>query len=578
MFHHDEAPELLDESAEQFLDCADESMWDTEDWADDSANAPDIPSILIKPFSETEPVCDASELEAIDAAADSFELDRLTKAGVLEQSESWLEGHRTLSSKYVRTWRPKVIKGERVWLRRARLVAREFAHLGPGRQHLFAPTTTQCMLRIVPSLFIRNFGDGWSLLSLDVSDAFLQCKQQHDTLTKVDGKWYKLFRMLPGQRDGSATWFQDFMCEIRAAVAAEPLAEQPVLFRIPHAEGSHMLPDPGDGELEDRESESEAEEAPTSAGALRNRRYRAKCRNASRAEVLFLYVKTCGDESESLGTAAAGNYLLCVAELGEKCIKPLGAQEHLQQQDTWRARHQKRRDRDFAAKQMSLQNQTTRNQMFKCCLKSLFRFRAAVQLGPAQAAVAGALCRAPAAANQGAVTPVPAMPALAGRLAVLPAGQAQWVFQAAAPSVIFEAVADRQGLYTCFADGQAAEPEVGTARRYLGRPFWMVRLPPTVMKHLMEIGKEFVVPGGLVTSLGHQLPGTVPAAAEGSPSDGADSGSSSSCEMKKVRRPAMQEILLGKLAYKLSSTVGIQDVVRTVLRMLVPDSLGLQTT
>ncbi|CAE7827544.1 unnamed protein product, partial [Symbiodinium sp. CCMP2592] len=29
------------------------------------------------------------------------------------------------------------------------------------------------------------------------------------------------------------------MCEIRAAVAAEPLAEQPVLFRIPHAEGNH---------------------------------------------------------------------------------------------------------------------------------------------------------------------------------------------------------------------------------------------------------------------------------------------------------------------------------------------------
>ncbi|CAE7591048.1 unnamed protein product [Symbiodinium sp. CCMP2592] len=341
---------------------------------------------------------------------------------------------------------------------------------------------------------------------------------------------------------------------------------EPAIFR---------LPDPGDGELEDRESESEAEEAPRSAGALRTVRYRDRLRNASRAEVLFLYAKTCGDESESLGTAAAGNYLFCVAELGGKCIKPLGAQEHLQQQDTWRARRQKRRDRDFAAKQMSLQNQTTRNQMFKCCLKSLFRFRAAVQLGPAQAAVAGAWCRAPAAANQGAVTPVPAMPALAGRLAVLPAGQAQWVFQAAAPSVIFEAVADRQGLYTCFADGQAAEPEVGTARRYLGRPFWMVRLPPTVMKHLMEIGKEFVVPGGLVTSLGHQLPGTVPAAAEGSPSDGADSGSSSSCEMKKVRRPAMQEILLGKLAYKLSSTVGIQDVVRTVLRMLVPDSLGL---
>ena len=32
---------------------------------------------------------------------------------------------------------------------------------------------------------------------------------------------------------------QDFICEMRAAVSAEPLAEQPVLFRIPHAEGNH---------------------------------------------------------------------------------------------------------------------------------------------------------------------------------------------------------------------------------------------------------------------------------------------------------------------------------------------------
>ena len=146
-------------------------------------------AILIKPFSETEPVCQASELDAIDVTADAFELERLTKIGVLEQTDNWLEGHRTLSSKYVRTWRPKVINKERVWLRRSRLVAREFAHLDPDRQHLFAPTTTQCMLRIIPALFVRNFGNDWALLSLDVSDAFLQCKQQHDTLTKVDGNF-----------------------------------------------------------------------------------------------------------------------------------------------------------------------------------------------------------------------------------------------------------------------------------------------------------------------------------------------------------------------------------------------------
>ena len=39
MFHHDEAPELLGESAEQFLDCENESNWDAEDWAEDCTKA-----------------------------------------------------------------------------------------------------------------------------------------------------------------------------------------------------------------------------------------------------------------------------------------------------------------------------------------------------------------------------------------------------------------------------------------------------------------------------------------------------------------------------------------------------------
>ena len=169
MFHHDEPPELFDEAAEEFLDCEIEQP---QDW-DDAEATPEIPAILIRPESESEPVCSATELEAIDAAADAFELARLTSIGVLEQCECWREGHRSLSSKYVRSWRLKVLNGEKKWLRRSRLVAREFAHLDPDRQHLFAPTTTQCMLRIVPALFIRNFGDNWALLSLDVSDAFL---------------------------------------------------------------------------------------------------------------------------------------------------------------------------------------------------------------------------------------------------------------------------------------------------------------------------------------------------------------------------------------------------------------------
>ena len=40
--------------------------------------------------------------------ADAFELARLTGVGVLEESEKWFEGHRTLYSKYVHAWRLKV--------------------------------------------------------------------------------------------------------------------------------------------------------------------------------------------------------------------------------------------------------------------------------------------------------------------------------------------------------------------------------------------------------------------------------------------------------------------------------------
>ena len=240
MFHLDESIELVDESAEQFLDCEDQDDNQSE-WAEQPGSDLDIPSILIKPFSEIEPQCSASEQAEIDAAADAFELARLLGSSVLEQMQSWQPGHRTLSSKYVRSWRAKTLGGEKKWLRRSRLVAREFAHLDPERQHLFAPTTTQCMLRIIPALFVRHFHEGWALMSLDVSDAFLQCKQEHETLTKVNGQWFRLLRMLPGQRDGSATWFRDFMQEIKTAVEAEPLAEQPVLFRIPKPAGAGMV-------------------------------------------------------------------------------------------------------------------------------------------------------------------------------------------------------------------------------------------------------------------------------------------------------------------------------------------------
>ena len=166
-----------------------------------------IPSTLVRPFTESEPVCSPSELMELDHVADQYELARLEKMGVLAKVDGKLDGHRSLTTKSVRTWRPKVLGSERVWLYRSRLVAREYAHLDPYCQGLFAPTTASIMTRVVPALFMQKRQEQWTMMSLDVSDAFLMCPQQHPTVARINDTWYKLRRMVPGQRDGSVTWY-----------------------------------------------------------------------------------------------------------------------------------------------------------------------------------------------------------------------------------------------------------------------------------------------------------------------------------------------------------------------------------
>ncbi|CAE7242873.1 RE1, partial [Symbiodinium sp. CCMP2592] len=233
LFHQDEEVVLEGEVAEEYLECA-----DAADWVEYESEAElEVPSCLIRPFSESEPICSPAELDEIDAVADAFEFQRLSGSGVISEVPDRLEGHRTLTTKSVRTWRPKVYKGSKVWLRRSRLVAREYAHLDPDRPGLFCPTTNQIMLRVIPALFLRRREEGWSMLALDVSDAFLQCSQQHPTVTRIGDKWFKLWRMLPGQRDGSVTWYNDFTNEMKVAVGVELLPESPALFRLPSGAG-----------------------------------------------------------------------------------------------------------------------------------------------------------------------------------------------------------------------------------------------------------------------------------------------------------------------------------------------------
>ena len=66
----------------------------------------------------------------IDDLADAVEEERLQRMKVLERIEKRSPGHKNLTTRFVRDWRMKSRPdtGEKMWLRRSRLVAREYAN------------------------------------------------------------------------------------------------------------------------------------------------------------------------------------------------------------------------------------------------------------------------------------------------------------------------------------------------------------------------------------------------------------------------------------------------------------------
>ena len=216
------------------------------DLSNEVANEPletsvtDIPPCLIHPFGETEPALSSNELESVDAVAAQYEVDRLKGLGVLRDVSGPLEGYRLLTTKFVYTWRAKAINGVDVFLRRGRLVAREYAHLDPDREGLFSPAT-----KLIPSCFMTQKGQGWSMLAFDVSDAYLTVDQGSPTVTsvRVDGQhlWFALDRCLPEQRDGSARWYQEFTRFLKDQADAELMPQLPALFRLPDKKGSGLI-------------------------------------------------------------------------------------------------------------------------------------------------------------------------------------------------------------------------------------------------------------------------------------------------------------------------------------------------
>eukprot|EP00435_Cladocopium_sp_Y103_P046766 s1727_g13.t1 len=70
-------------------------------------------------------------------------------------------------------------------MRRARLVARDFLWLDPGRTDVFALAGGQSLLRLVPAIGQLR---GWDVISIDVKDAYLMCEQPRLVKVVLDAK------------------------------------------------------------------------------------------------------------------------------------------------------------------------------------------------------------------------------------------------------------------------------------------------------------------------------------------------------------------------------------------------------
>ena len=196
---------------------------------------------LCRPYSKNEPSLSPEELASLDSLADQVEIDRLRNLGVLlpVSALNGLEAKK-LTTRFVRTWRDKVVSNERCWLRRSRYVAREFSWLSPDRQDLFSPASSSITNRLLPYCFLHrgSINGGQVMAALDIGDAFLTVDQQQPTivtceLASGEMQEFSLGKVLPGQRDGSLLWYKSLTKFLSDHLQMEPLQLYPCLLKSP---------------------------------------------------------------------------------------------------------------------------------------------------------------------------------------------------------------------------------------------------------------------------------------------------------------------------------------------------------
>ena len=168
------------------------------------------------PLTQTPP----QPSEEVDAVARKVEEKRLTRMDVIEKLKPEEANLDVLTTRFVYDWRIKTyvdkngMKHKR-WLRRARLVARDYAI--EKRDDVYSPASGQHALRLLPVLFLTaasaemdyEQNKGRPVIgALDVKDAFLQVPQERPLRIVTAMGEYKLLRNLPGQRIGAKAWYE----------------------------------------------------------------------------------------------------------------------------------------------------------------------------------------------------------------------------------------------------------------------------------------------------------------------------------------------------------------------------------
>ena len=218
-------------------------------WLEEESDDTPMDCIPNELWSNQPPDQPPPEPEAwVDRVADHIELSRLCNMNVLvEGNDMQLGATNTLTTKFVYDWRLKdrvqpdgsTVKA---WLRRSRLVAREFA-FWVKRSDTYAPATSTHILNALPMLYLQSLVDvpehdksetKVCLGTVDVKDAFLMVDQPSPMLVTLLGKACTVKKILPGQRLGAKSWYWHLRGFLSKHLNYEWCPEQPCLARNEH--------------------------------------------------------------------------------------------------------------------------------------------------------------------------------------------------------------------------------------------------------------------------------------------------------------------------------------------------------